>query len=145
MEEAARSLGLELQPLTIRGPDDFESAFETAARDRAGAVLMGAGTWSASSDVTRVVDLAARHRLPTIYQNSEFIPAGGLMAYGVHLPDQFRRAASYVDKILKGAKPGDLPIEQPTRFDFAINLKTAQALGLTIPSHVLAQATEVIQ
>ena len=94
---------------------------------------------------SRIVELAAQHRLPTMYHERDAVAAGGLMAYGVNLPDFFRRAATYVDRILKGAKPADLPVEQSMRFDFVINLKTAQALGLTIPDHVLLQATEVIQ
>jgi len=93
----------------------------------------------------RLVDLATKNRLPTVYSLREYVDAGGLMAYGPNLPDVFRRAATYVDKILKGAKPGDLPVEQPTKFELVINLKTAKALGLTIPQSVLQRADEVIQ
>jgi putative ABC transport system substrate-binding protein len=93
----------------------------------------------------RLAELAARHRLPAVYETRDFVDAGGLMSYGPSFPDMYRRAATYVDKILKGAKPGDLPMEQPTKFDFVINLKTAKALGLTIPPAVLARADALIQ
>jgi putative ABC transport system substrate-binding protein len=144
IEDAARLLGVELQTPAIRGPDDFESAFEAATRERADAVLMGAGS-AVVTEGMRIVGLAAKHRLPTMYLRKDFVAAGGLIAYGVHLPDQFRRAAYYVDRILKGAKPADLPVEQPMRFDFVVNLKTAQALGLTFPNEIMLQVTEVIQ
>jgi len=141
---AARTLGLELQSLAVRSPDDFEQVFDLAARDRAGALLTFPD-FLVNSRRRQVVDFATRHRLPAIYPLREYADDGGLAAYGPNLAHQFRRAATYVDKILKGAKPADLPIEQPTRFDFVINLKTAQALGLTIPQSVLNQATELIQ
>jgi ABC-type uncharacterized transport system substrate-binding protein len=105
---------------------------------------MGAGA-IAVNEGTRVVSLAAEHRLPTIYQFRDPVVAGGLMAYGARLPDQFRRAAAYVDKILKGTKPADLPVEQPMTFDFVVNLKTAQALGITFPNELMLQVTEVVQ
>jgi ABC-type uncharacterized transport system substrate-binding protein len=144
LEEAARSLGLELLPLAIRGPADLDGAFETAIRERADAVLMGAGA-IAVNEGTRVVSLAAKHRLPTIYQFKDPVVAGGLMAYGVHLPAQFHRAAYFVDRILKGAKPADRPVEQPMTFDFVVNMKTAQALGITFPNEIMLQVTEVIE
>jgi putative ABC transport system substrate-binding protein len=107
-------------------------------------VLVGLGSVT-QSNVDRVVELAARHRLPSAFGSREFVVAGGLMAYGVNYPDSYRRAARYVDKILKGAKPSDLPVEQPTKFDLVINLKTARALGLTIPPSLLARADQVIE
>ena len=141
---AARSLGVQLQLLEARGPDDFESAFAAMARERAGALLHfsdGMGLLHRA----RIVELAAKHRLPVMYGLREFVDAGGLMVYGPSMRDSFRRAATYVDKILKGAKPGDLPIEQPSKFDLVINLKTAKALGLTIPPSVLIRADQIIQ
>jgi putative tryptophan/tyrosine transport system substrate-binding protein len=144
MEETTRSLGLELLPLAVHGPGDLDSAFEAATRERADAVLMGGGP-IALNEVTRVVSLAAKYRLPTIYQFKDPVVAGGLMAYGVYLPDQFRRAAYYVDRILKGAKPADLPIEQPMTFDFVVNMKTARELGISFPNEIMLQVTEVIE
>ena len=141
---AAQALGLELQPLDVRDPKQFDSAFQAATRDRAGAlmVLQEAVTFRHR---TRIVGLAARSRLPVMYGFGEFVKVGGLMAYGASNHDNFRRAAVYVDKILKGAKPADLPVEQPTSFELAINLKAAQALGLMIPPTLLLQADEVIK
>ena len=141
---AAGALGVGLQYVDVRGFEDIEPAFGEARSGHADAAVMFASPIF-EADRTRIADLAAQHRLPTIYHASEFVGAGGLVAYGVSFVDLYRRAATYVDKILKGAKPGDLPIEQPTVFDFAINLKTAQALGLTIPQSILQQATEIIQ
>ena len=143
-EAAARSRGMRLQVLQVRGPNDFESAFEAAAKERAGALVVLPDPLF-SQHAKRLVDLAAKHRLPAMYYTKEFVDAGGLMSYAPSYPDMFRRAASYVDKILKGAKPGDLPVEQPTRFELVINLKTAKALGLTIPQSVLIRADQVIQ
>ncbi len=144
-EGAVRSLGLHLQMLNMRRSDDFETAFAAAKKNRAGALVV-LGSPFFYSYRTRLVELAAKHRLPTIYPEKEFIiGSGGLMSYGPDFHDLFRRAATYVDKILKGAKPGDLPVEQPTKFEFVINLKTAKALGLTIPQSVLIRADEVIQ
>jgi putative tryptophan/tyrosine transport system substrate-binding protein len=140
LDLTAGMLGVQLQYSEVRGLEDIEAAFQEAHRGQADAAVVLASP-ILEADRTRVSDLAAQHRLPTIYHASEFVEAGGLVAYGVSFIDLYRRAATYVDKILKGAKPGDLPVEQPTVFDFAINLRTAQTLGLTIPQSVLQQAT----
>jgi putative ABC transport system substrate-binding protein len=144
VEVAARALGVRLQFIEARGPDDFDRAFLDMTRARAGALTVLAGSMF-FSERRRLVDLAAKNRLPAVYQWREGVDAGGLMAYGPSVPDLFRRAATYVDKILKGAKPAELPVEQPTKFELVINLKTAKALGLTIPQSVLGRADEVIQ
>jgi ABC-type uncharacterized transport system substrate-binding protein len=141
---AARALGVRLQVVEARGPADFDRAFSDMTRARAGALTVLPSTMF-SNERRRFVDLAAKHRLPAVYQWREFVDAGGLMSYGPNLVDLFRRAASYVDKILKGAKPADLPVDQPTKFELMINLKTAKALGLTIRPSVLARADEVIE
>jgi len=141
---AARALGVRLQVVDARGPEDFDRAFSDMTRARAGALTV-LGSAMFNSERSRLVNLAAKHRLPAVYQWREFVDTGGLMSYGANLADLNRRAAVYVDKILKGAKPGDLPVEQPTKFELAINLKTAKALGLTIPQSVLGRADEVIQ
>jgi putative ABC transport system substrate-binding protein len=133
-----------LQRLDIEGPGEFEAAFEAATRGHAEALLLGGGEIFVPHR-SRLVALAAEHRLPAMYFTLSFVHAGGLMTYAANLDSQFRRAAYYVDRILKGTRPADLPVEQPREFDFVINLRTAQALGLTIPHHVLLQATEVIQ
>jgi putative tryptophan/tyrosine transport system substrate-binding protein len=142
-ELAAQALGVTLRPLAVREVADFEVAFETA-REQTEAILI-LGDALVRRHLADIAALASRSRLPSMHLEREFALAGGFMAYGSNLPHQTRRAAAYVAKILKGAQPADLPIEQPTTFDFVINLKTAQALGLTIPQHVLLQATEVIQ
>jgi putative tryptophan/tyrosine transport system substrate-binding protein len=144
IQATGQALGVQLQLLEVRGPEDFESAFAAMARDRAEALII-LGDPLTLSHRMRIVDLAAKSRLPGIYDVQEFVEAGGLMAYGPSLPDLFRRAAAYVDKILKGAKPGTLPVEQPMKFELIINLKTAKALGLTIPQSVLFLADRVIQ
>jgi putative ABC transport system substrate-binding protein len=145
LEVAAGAVGVELQLLLLRGPDpDFESAFRAATRDGASALMTVSGP-AIFAHRARIVDLAAKSHLPGLYEAREFVEAGGLVAYGVSLPDMHRRAALYVHKILQGAKPTDLPVEQPTKFDLVINLKTARALGLTIPSSLLILADEVIQ
>jgi putative ABC transport system substrate-binding protein len=144
IEVAARSLGFQPQFLDVRTPEDLGRAFDTAIKQRADAVFVGPDTLT-QTNVGRIVDLSAKHRLPSIYSSREFVEAGGLMAYGVSYPEQYRRAATYIDKIFKGAKPGDLPVEQPTKFEFVINLKTAKALGLTIPQSLLQRADQVIE
>ena len=141
---AARALGLQLQSLEVRGPDELHNAFEVATKERAGALLV-IEDLVISSHRTRILDLAVKSRLPTASYYREFAEAGGLLSYGPNLPDLFRRAAYYVDKILKGAKPADLPVEQPTKFELVINLKTAKQIGLTIPQSVLYRADRVIK
>ena len=141
---AARSLGVQLQTLEARGAEDLERAFAAMTRERADALLLLVdGVFLLHQ--SRIMDFVATHRLPTMYAIRETAAAGGLIAYGPSLEDSFRHAATYVDKILKGARPADLPVEQPTKFELVINLKTAKALGLTIPPAVLARADEVIQ
>jgi putative ABC transport system substrate-binding protein len=140
----ARELGLQLHSMEIRSPNDFESAFKEAieARSAGLAVISSALTLS---NQKRVVDLAIRSRLPAIYSRGEFVASGGLMSYGSDRAESSRRAAVFVDKILKGAKPADLPVEQPTKFEFIVNLKAAKQIGLTIPPNVLARADRVIR
>jgi len=142
-EQAARSIGLRPQVFYVERAEDLGPAFDAAVKQRADAVLVGLGA-VIQSNVGPVVELAARHRLPTVFGSREFVVAGGLMAYGVSYPDSYRRAASFVDKIFKGAKPADLPIEQPTKFELVINMKTARALGLTVPPSLLLRADQVI-
>ena len=143
-EVAARSLKVQLQVLEARAPGDFASAFSAMRKDRAGGFTILAGSIF-FAERTRIAELATQSRLPSIHRLREFAEARGLMAYGPSLPDSLRRAATYVDRILKGAKPADLPVEQPTKFELVINLKTAKALGLTIPPSLLARADEAIQ
>jgi putative tryptophan/tyrosine transport system substrate-binding protein len=140
---AARNLGVAFQPVAVRSRSELEGAFAVMVRERANAVVVAQDPVTFGSR-SQVVLLAARSRLPAVYGVREFAEAGGLMSYGPNIADQFRRAATYVDKILKGAKPGDLPIEQPTKFELVINLKAAKALGLTIPQSVLQRADQVI-
>ena len=136
--------GIEPQLLDARNSEDIDRAFDAATVQRANAVTVGNDTLT-NANRPQIVALAARHRLPTIYAAREFVDAGGLMAYGVSYPDLYRRAATYVDKIFKGAKPADLPIEQPTKFEFSINVKAAKAIGLDISPTLLARADEVIE
>jgi putative ABC transport system substrate-binding protein len=144
MEAAAKVLGLKLLSLEVRGLDDFESAFARAKREGAQALITQAGGLITNQQ-RQLLDFAAKNRLPAMYPNSEFVEAGGLMSYAPNIADLFRRAADFVDKILKGTKPADISVEQPTKFEFVINLKTAKQIGLTIPPKVLAQADKVIK
>ena len=143
-EIAATTLGVHVAVIRVEQVGDLEGAFKTAIRNRAEAILILPNQfWGANAK--RVGNLALRHRVPVVAQDPGLVEAGGLIAYGVDFPDLSRRAATYVDKILKGAKPADLPIEQPTKFELVINLKTAKALGLTIPPSLLARADQVIE
>jgi putative ABC transport system substrate-binding protein len=142
--DAAKALGIAIVPLGVSDAPAISRAFADALRSRVGAVLTlsDAFLWSQREHIAA---LAARYRLPAIYPEPEFVAAGGLLAYGPSIPDNFRRAAAYVDRILKGARPGDLPIQRPTRFDLFVNLKTAKALGLTLPPSLLLQAAQVVE
>jgi putative ABC transport system substrate-binding protein len=140
----ANALGVKLQSLEVRSLNDFESAFGRAKREGAQALITTPHSLITTQQ-RQVVDFAAKNRLPAMYPASEFVEAGGLMSYGPNYTDNWRRAADFVDKILKGAKPAYLPVEQPIKFEFMINLKTAKALGLTIPPNVLARANRVIK
>jgi putative ABC transport system substrate-binding protein len=143
-ELAATALGVKLQFLDIRRPKDIESAFGAAAKGRVDAgLVLNSPVFNAER--TLVTNLAIKNRLPTIYWATEFVEVGGLMTYGATITDLYRRAATYVDKILKGTKPAELPVEQPTKFEFVINLKAAKQIGLTIPPNVLARADRVIR
>jgi len=143
-ETAARTLGVHLELIEVRSPDEIDRAFSTMARQRPDAFVMFPSVMF-FIERRRVVDLADKHRLPSIYVSREFVDIGGLFSYGASIPDLFRRTAVYVDKILKGARPADLPVEQPTKFELVINLKTAKALGLMMPPSMLQRADEVIQ
>jgi putative tryptophan/tyrosine transport system substrate-binding protein len=145
LTKAAQVLGLHLYIVELRRPDELDAAFAAVTRAGADALLVVGEPLLVDSLRGRTVDLAAKHRLPAMYSWRELVMAGGLMSYGPSLPDMHRRVATYVDKILKGTKPADLPVEQPTKFELVINLKTAQALGLTIPTTLLFQADEVIR
>jgi putative ABC transport system substrate-binding protein len=143
-EAAARALRVQLQLWDVRGPTEFDGAFSAMTRGRARAlVVLPDATFRDQQG--RILDHAAKDRLPTMYWSRELVEAGGLMAYGANIPDLFRRAATFVDKILKGRKPADLPVEQPTRFELTINMKTAKALGLTFPPTIMVRADQVIQ
>ena len=144
LKVAARSLGAQLQVLEARYPDQIDGAFAAVTRERAGALLVLTDSMFFGQR-RRVADLAARSALPALYSQREFVDAGGLISYGPSLSDMFRRAATHVDKILRGAKPSDIPVEQPTKFELVINLRTANALGLRIPQALLLRADEVIR
>jgi putative ABC transport system substrate-binding protein len=141
---AAGALNVQLQYLDVLGPKDIETAFGAASKGRPDALLVLGGAILISQR-TRILEFAVKSRLPAIYASRSFLDAGGLMYYGVNQADLDRRAATYVDKILKRAKPGDLPVEQPTKFEFVINLKAAKQIGVTIPPNVLAKADRVIR
>jgi ABC-type uncharacterized transport system substrate-binding protein len=141
---AARSLNVQLQVLEARSPGDFASAFTTMTKTKAGALVTLASSMF-FAERSRIVDQAAQSRLPAIYHAKEYAEAGGLMTYGPDLHERWRRAATYVDAIFRGTNPGDLPVEQPTKFELVINLKAAKALGLTIPASVLARADHIIE
>jgi putative ABC transport system substrate-binding protein len=145
LEAAARSLQLKLQPLVVRGPDDLARLFQEAIKARAQALLTLPHALFARDYRTMIVELAAKSRLPVMYDQKEFSKVGGLMSYGPDIDANFRRAAIYVDKILKGTKPADIPVEQPMKFEFVINLNAAKQIGLTIPPNVLVRADRVIR
>jgi len=140
----AKQLRIQLHSLEIRSPDEFDKAFEDANRARVGAVIAFAEP-VITPNLKRIADFAVKNRLPSIFQFSYFADDGGLVAYGPHREDLYRRSAAYIDKILKGAKPGDLPVELPTKFELVINLKTAKAIGVTIPQSILVRADRVIE
>jgi putative tryptophan/tyrosine transport system substrate-binding protein len=144
IEDAARTLGMQLQLVPADGPDDIAGAFSTMVKERAGAFIVMPSPML-FGEHRRIVQLAANNRLPGMYQAREFVDVGGLMSYGANLDDLFRRAATYVDKILKGAKPADLPVERPTKFELVINVKAATEVGLTINRDILLVADEVIE
>jgi putative tryptophan/tyrosine transport system substrate-binding protein len=144
IQDAAHALGVQVQSPTVKGPDDFKNAFRSASKGRADALMIvSGGVFNAHRSL--LTELAAKSRLPAMYSEHEYVYAGGLMVYASVLTDQYRRAAVYVDKILKGAKPADLPVEQPVKFEFIVNLKTAKQIRLTIPPNVLARADKVIR
>ncbi len=140
----ARELGVQLHSLEVRSSNDFDKAFKDASRARAGALAIMPDPVFVTN-LKQIADFSAKSRLPSIFHLREFVDSGGLLAYGTDRSDLFRRAATYVDKILKGAKPADLPVEQPTKFELVINLKTAKAIGVTIPQSILIRADQVIQ
>jgi len=145
MEFAAKAFGVKLQYQDVLSPKDIEIAFRAAGKGRAEAILFMVAAIAADADRTEIVEFAVKSRLPVIYERSNFVEAGGLMFYGTNTNDLFRRAATYVDKILKGAKAADLPVEQPKKFEFIVNLKAAKQTGLTMPPNVLVRADKVIK
>jgi putative ABC transport system substrate-binding protein len=144
VERAARALGIQPQLLDVRKPEDLGRAFDAATRQRADALVVALDALT-QANRRLIVDLAAKHRLPAIYGSAEFVHAGGLITYSANRPHLYYRSATYVDKILKGAKAGDLPMEQPTKFELVVNLKTAETLGLTVPQSLLHRADQVIE
>ena len=144
IQSVAPSIGVELSPLSVREPSEIENAVAAFARGSNGGLIV-TGSPLATTHSNLIVALAARHKLPAIYYERFFVAAGGLISYGPSFVDQLRRAAGYVDRILKGEKPGDLPVQAPTKYELVINLKTAKALGLDVPPTLLARADEVIE
>lgn len=144
-EAPARALKVEVIPVTVQGPEDYPQVFQSAAKRNAQALVVRVPPTVAPAERQQFVELAAKHRLPAIYQATNWIDAGGLLSYGADRNHQYQRAAIYVDKIFKGAKPAELPVEQPMKFEFVINLKAAKQIGLTIPPNVLVRADRVIQ
>jgi putative tryptophan/tyrosine transport system substrate-binding protein len=142
---AARALGLTVRPWEIRDTDGFENVFAALNKERPDGLYVMGGSPRMTANGKRIAGFALKSRLPSVYQSREFVDAGGLMSYGADMADSYRRVAYFVDRILKGAKPADLPVEQPTKFEFVINLKTAKQIGLTIPPEVLARATKLIK
>jgi putative ABC transport system substrate-binding protein len=141
----ARALGLTIQPWEVRAADDFERVFAAISKQRPDGLYVVGGGQLMFANQKRIAGLAVKSRLPSMYIRRESVDAGGLMSYGADLADSYRRVAYFVDRILKGAKPADLPVEQPTKFEFVINLKTAKQIGVTIPPEVLARATKLIK
>jgi ABC-type uncharacterized transport system substrate-binding protein len=144
VEVAARLLGVQLRAFWVSDPNEFDKVFSDMIRERTEGLIVS-GDVMLHSQRARLTDLAAKNRLPTIFPYSDYVEAGGLISYATSITDNYRRATTYVDKILKGTKPGDLPVEQPTKFELVINLKTAKALGLTIPQTLLLRANQVIE
>jgi putative ABC transport system substrate-binding protein len=142
---AARALGLTVRSWEVRAADDFDRVFATISKWRPDGLYVLASGPLMSANRKRIVGFVLKSRLPSMYNNKESVDAGGLMSYGADLADSYRRVAYYVDRILKGAKPADLPVEQPTKFEFVINLKTAKQIGVTIPAEVLARANRLIK
>jgi putative tryptophan/tyrosine transport system substrate-binding protein len=143
LQAAAQTLGLQLLLFEIREITELEGTFDAASAQHVDGLLIAGANLTRSRQ--HIVSLAARHRLPTLYPDGQAVREGGLMSYGAHLLELHRRAATYVDRILKGTKPADLPVEQPMTFEFVVNLKTAQALGITFPNEIMLQVTEVVQ
>jgi putative tryptophan/tyrosine transport system substrate-binding protein len=144
IRSAGLDLGVHVQSLDVRSPNDIDRAFEAATKAQAGALVVAQQTPITTNPI-RIAELAAKRRLPAIYTETEWIDAGGLMSYGPSVPDLYRRAATYIDKILKGMKPADLPVEQPVKYELMINLKTAKQIGVTIPQSLLYRADKVIK
>jgi putative ABC transport system substrate-binding protein len=144
IQKTAQTNGIQAQLFGVQSAADLVAAVEEAGKHKVGAIVVGIDTLTQSNQ-RLVTELAAKHRVPAIYPSREFVDAGGLVSFGVNYPDLYRRAATFVDKIFKGAKPSDLPVEQPTKFELVVNLKSAKAIGLVVPPLLLARADEVIE